>query len=226
MDAYERVVTRRELLRLGVAASVAVAWVPSGLLWGSNEGLLPVTPPVTLGPFYPVIRPVDQDSDLTRVAGHTGHAQGQVLHIAGRVINRRGEPVAGARVELWQANSFGRYNHPSDPNPAPLDPDFEGYGVQLADSEGRFRFITIKPGPYPADNGGVRTPHIHFDITGHTDRRATQLFFEGEPLNDKDRILQQVPRNRESLIVGLLPPPPGEDPASRLVKWNVVLPRG
>jgi len=99
MDAYERVVTRRELLRLGVAASVAVAWVPSGLLWGSNEGLLPVTPPVTLGPFYPVIRPVDQDSDLTRVTGHTGHAQGQVLHIAGRVINRRGEPVARQVLE-------------------------------------------------------------------------------------------------------------------------------
>jgi protocatechuate 3,4-dioxygenase beta subunit len=226
MDSYERAVTRRELLRLGVAASVAAVWAPRGLLWGWAQSPLLPTTPTTPGPFYPVIRPADRDSDLTLLAGHSRRAQGQVIHVAGRVLNLRGEPVAGARVELWQANTFGRYDHPSDPNPAPLDPDFQGYGEQVTDREGRFRFTTVKPGPYPGEGGRTRTPHLHFDVTGHIDRRVTQVFFAGEPLNSQDRIFQEIPRNREGLIVDFLPAPAGEDPATRLVQWNVVLPRG
>jgi len=225
MDSYERAVTRRELLRLGVSASVAAVWMPR-LLWGESPERLLATPSTTAGPFYPVIRPVDHDSDLTHVAGRGNQAQGQVIHIAGRVLNQRGEPVVGSKVEIWQANTFGRYNHPSDRNPAPLDPDFQGYGVQLSDREGRFRFITIKPGPYPSDGERIRTPHIHFDVTGLTDRRVTQLFFAGEPLNAQDRILQGVPHNREGVVADLLPPPTGEDPKSRLIQWDIVLPRG
>jgi protocatechuate 3,4-dioxygenase beta subunit len=180
-----------------------------------------------MGPFYPVRPPPDRDADLTRLPGHKNRAQGQVLIVAGRVLDRNGAPVARARVELWQANALGRYDHPSDPNPAPLDPDFQGYGEQVTDAEGRFRFTSVKPGPYPVDaGGGVRTPHIHFDITGRIDRRVTQLFFAGEPLNAQDRILNQVPRNREALVAELTSPPPGEDPAARLVRWDVVLPRG
>jgi protocatechuate 3,4-dioxygenase beta subunit len=164
--------------------------------------------------------------DLTRVLGHKARAKGQIIHLTGRVLNVRGKPVAGARIELWQANALGRYDHPSDPNPAPLDPDFQGYGEQLTDSEGRYRFITIKPGPYPAEEVRIRTPHIHFDVMGHTDRRVTQLFFAGEPLNAQDRIFQQVPRNREALVAHLEAAPPDEDPTDRLVNWDIVLPRG
>lgn len=224
MDSYERALTRRELLRLGVAAGVAAVWSPP-LLWGWAPPPLVATPSTVAGPFYPMLRPRERDQDLTRLAGHKARAQGEVIHVVGRVLNVSGEPVAGAKIELWQANTFGRYDHPSDPNPAPLDPDFQGYAEQLTDREGRFRFITIKPGPYPAE-GGIRTPHIHFDVMGRTDRRITQLFFDGEPLNDKDRIFREVPRNREALVATLLPPPPHEDPASRLVQWDVVLPRG
>ena len=72
----------------------------------------------------------------------------------------------------------------------------------------------------------MRTPHLHFDVMGRTDRRVTQLFFEGEPLNDQDRIFQQVPRNRQGVIAALRPAPAGEDPTSRLVEWTVVLPTG
>lgn len=72
----------------------------------------------------------------------------------------------------------------------------------------------------------MRTPHIHFDISGHVDRRVTQIFFAGEALNAQDRIFQQIPRNREGLIVDLLPAPPGEDPATQLIRWTIVLPRG
>jgi protocatechuate 3,4-dioxygenase, beta subunit len=232
MDRFEQMATRRELLRRGIEASVAALWVPRGLLWGwaheaqEPQAVLRPTPPTVAGPFYPVIRPADRDSDLTRLRGHKRRAQGQVVLVAGRVLNVRGEPVRGARIELWQANTFGRYDHPSDPNPAPLDPDFQGFGTQLTDREGRFRFTTIKPGPYPAEGGAVRTPHLHFDVTGHVDRRTTQLFFAGESLNAQDRIFREVPRNREALIAELQPAPEGEDPASRLLQWTVVLPRG
>jgi protocatechuate 3,4-dioxygenase, beta subunit len=226
MDAYERAVTRRELLRLGIAAGVATVWMPRGLLWGWSQGVLPATPTTTPGPFYPVIKPLDRDTDLTQIIGRRNRAQGQVIHVAGRVLNQRGDPIRGARIELWQANTFGRYSHPSDANPAPLDPGFQGYGVQLTDREGRFRFTTIKPGPYPFDATRTRTPHLHFDVTGRIDQRITQLFFAGEPLNSQDFVLRAVPRDRERLIAELLPPPANEDPASRVVHWDVVLPRG
>jgi protocatechuate 3,4-dioxygenase beta subunit len=226
MNAYERAATRRELLRLGIAAGVAAVWLPRGPLWGWAQGDLTATPATTPGPFYPVIKPPDRDTDLTQVRGHRTRAQGQVIQVTGRVLKQRGEPIRGARVELWQANTFGRYNHPSDPNPAPLDPDFQGYGVQLTDREGRFRFTTIKPGPYPFDATRTRTPHLHFEVTGRIDQRVTQLFFAGEPLNDQDFVLQAVPQFRDRLIVDLMPPPPGEDPASRLVRWDIVLPQG
>jgi protocatechuate 3,4-dioxygenase beta subunit len=205
-----------------VTACVVAVW-HRGLLWDGTTPLLVATPPTTAGPFTP--------SSLERTATSPGwpggsRAKGQIIHVAGRVLNQRGGPVPGARIEVWQANTFGRYDHPSDANPAPLDPGFQGYAVQLTDREGRFRFTTIKPGPYAGEGGRIRTPHIHFDVSGHVDRRITQLFFAGEPLNDQDRILREVPRNRERLIADLLPPPPDEDATSRLVQWDIVLPRG
>lgn len=226
MDAYERAATRRELLRLGLVAGVAAVWLPPGLLRGWPQEMLPGTPATTPGPFYPVIKPPDRDTDLIHVKGHRGRAQGQVITVAGRVLTSRGEPIQGAQVELWQANTFGRYTHPSDPNPAPLDPDFQGYGVQLTDREGRYRFTTIKPGPYPFDATRIRTPHLHFEVTGKIDQRVTQLFFAGEPLNAQDFVLQAVPRDRERLIAELLPAPAGEDASSRFLSWDIVLPRG
>ena len=226
MDSYERAVTRRELLRMGIAAGVAAIWVPRGLFWSWTQAELPPTPSAILGPFYPVMKPVEKDSDLTQIRGHRSRAKGQVIHVTGRVLNTRGEPIRGARVELWQANTFGRYNHPSDANPAPLDPDFQGYGVQLTDREGRYRFTTIKPGPYPFDATRTRTPHLHFEVTGRTEEQVTQLFFAGEPLNDQDFVLQSIPRNKDRLIANLLPPPREEDPTSRLIQWDIVLRRG
>ena len=107
MDDFERASIRRELLRLGVAAGVAAVWAPRGPLWGWSQAPLVPTPPTTAGPFYPIIRPTDRDGDLTLLKGHTKRAQGQVILLTGRVLNARGEPVAGARIELWQANREG-----------------------------------------------------------------------------------------------------------------------
>jgi protocatechuate 3,4-dioxygenase, beta subunit len=213
--------TRRRFLELGIIAGVVTICTPES--WAQTG--TPTTPSTILGPYYPVVRPVERDTDLTRLRGHRSRASGQVIHVAGRILNRQGEPLRAARVELWQANASGRYNHPSDPNPAPLDPNFQGYGEQVTDREGRFRFTTIKPGPYPFE-GGTRAPHLHFQVTGRAERRVTQMFFAREPLNGQDYVLQSVPRRRENMIADLLPAPPDEDPDSRLIQWDIVLGRG
>lgn len=213
--------TRRRFLELGIIAGVVIVCAPDS--WAQTD--TPTTPSTILGPYYPVIRPAERDTDLTRLSGHRLQPKGQVIHVAGRVLNQRGEPLRGARVELWQANAAGRYNHPSDPNPAPVDHDFQGYGVQLTDREGRYRFTTIKPGPYPFE-GGTRAPHLHFQVTGQAERRVTQMFFAGEPLNSQDHVLQSIPRRRENMVADLFPAPPDEDPTTRLIQWDIVLRRG
>jgi len=183
------------------------------------------TPGEILGPFYPVIRPLDQDADLTTIAGKQGRATGQVIYLMGRVLNQKGEPVQGARIEIWQANTHGRYSHPSDTNPASLDPNFQGYSVQTTDAEGRYRFKTIKPGPYPVNPANPtwwRPPHVHFDVTGKTNRVLTQMYFPGEPLNDKDTLLQSIRGNKEALIAKLLPPTSEVEPDSLLAVWDIV----
>ena len=176
-----------------------------------------------MGPFYPVEKPLDQDADLTTIAGKSGHAEGKVLHLMGRVIDSRGRPIPGARIEVWQANTHGRYTHPSDTNPAPLDPNFEGFGVQVTDDEGRYRFKTIKPGAYPVTQSWTRPPHIHVDVTGRTGRVLTQMYFEDEPLNDVDKLLQGT-RSPEALVAQYQEPSDGINPDSLVAYWDVMLP--
>jgi len=184
------------------------------------------TPGQILGPFYPVLKPLDQDADLTTIAGKPGRAEGQVIHVMGRVVNLAGQPVQGARVEIWQANTHGRYNHPSDTNPAPLDPHFEGFAVLTTDEEGRYRFKTIKPGAYPASADRMRPPHIHFEVTGKSNRLVTQMYFADEPWNDKDPALQSAGANKERLIVTLQSPTQGLELDSRMAVWDIVLDKG
>jgi len=184
------------------------------------------TPGEILGPFYPVIKRVEQGADLTTIPGRQGRATGQVIHVMGRVLNVEGQPVRGARIELWQANAQGRYSHPSDTNPAPLDPNFEGFAVQNTDAEGRYRFKTIKPGAYPATANWMRPPHLHFDVTGKINRVITQMYFPGESLNDKDLLLQNIRANKESLIAKVLPPTADVEPDSLTVVWDIVVDKG
>ena len=184
------------------------------------------TPPEILGPFYPVPKPMEQDADLTTLSGRSGRAQGQVIELIGQVLDTDGQPVPGARVEIWQANTFGRYAHASDRNPAPLDPYFQGFAAQIADSQGRFHFKTIKPGAYPATPNWMRPPHIHFEVTGRTDRLVTQMYFPGEPLNDKDLLLQSVRFNKEGTFAKFVPPTKEFAPDSVIALWNVVLSKG
>ena len=174
------------------------------------------------GPFYPVIKPVDQDADLTVIKGKSRKAQGKIIHVKGRVFNMNGKPVPGVKLEIWQANTFGRYTHPEDTNPAPLDPNFEGYGVQTTDEEGRYWFKTVKPGAYPIPGGRMRPPHIHFCITSKTNQLITQLYFEGEPLNEKDILFKNL-QYKESVITRLSPPAPDMEADSLIAPWDIVL---
>ena len=144
----------------------------------------------------------------------------------GRVLNARGEPVKGARLELWQANAQGRYMHPSDVNPAPLDPNFQGFSVQTTDAEGRYRFKTIKPGAYPINAmnpSEKRPPHIHFDVTGAHTRLVTQMYFPDDPLNDSDPLFRELGDSKSAAIGKVLPPTRDVEPDSVIVMWDIVV---
>ena len=196
---------------------------------GRPAGLPPTAAEIT-GPFYPIQRPLDEDNDLTLLRGSTRRAQGRVIDLHGRVVGTDGQPVRNAIIEMWQANTHGRYAHKSDPNTAaPLDPAFQGFGRQLTDSQGAFRFLTIVPGPYPVVDGTdrwTRTPHIHFDIRGVHDRLVTQIYSRGEPLNDTDRLYQALsPKERETVTLTLTPTALETGRAER-ADWLVVLASG
>jgi protocatechuate 3,4-dioxygenase beta subunit len=122
------------------------------------------------------------------------------------VTDEDGSPIAGAVIEIWQANAGGKYIHELDRHEAPLDPNFTGQGRLVTDSEGHYQFLSIKPGAYPVLESGWwwRPPHIHFSIFGPSwmNRYVTQIFFPGEPLNEVDLLLNGVrdPGARQSLI--------------------------
>ena len=151
---------------------------------------LPLTPGADLGPFYPIEKPLDNDLDLTRIKGKSGRARGEIVEISGRVLAPDGTPQPHARIEIWQANAAGRYAHANDRRAdVPLDPNFQGYADLSADAQGHFRFITVKPGMYPAGSF-QRAPHVHLDVRGRHQRLVTQIYFPAdEALLKQDKIL-------------------------------------
>jgi protocatechuate 3,4-dioxygenase beta subunit len=138
-------------------------------------------------------------------------AIGQFIEVTGRVMDQNGEPLAGAVIELWQANSAGKYVHEMDRHVAPIDPNFTGEGRIVTDADGQYKFLSIKPGAYPVmeSDWWWRPPHIHFSIFGPSwmNRYITQIFFPGEPLNETDLLLNAVqdPEARHRLIFETTP---------------------
>ncbi|MDR7484910.1 MAG: protocatechuate 3,4-dioxygenase subunit beta [Armatimonadota bacterium] len=166
---------------------------------------LPATLSELTGPGPAVSALSAEDADLTRNMGTGGEAIGERIIVTGRVLDERGEPVAGTLVEVWQANAAGRYRHKVDQHHAPLDPNFLGWGRCLTDGDGVYRFISIRPGAYPWENhpNAWRPPHIHFSLLGPSwgSRLVTQMFFPGDPLHALDPILNAVPEAaRERLV--------------------------
>ena len=158
----------------------------------------PIAVPQTLteltGPLLGDGRVRPTDADLT--TQHDGEPLGERIIVHGRVLEAGGRPVPDTLVELWQCNSGGRYRHDRDRHPAPLDPNFTGAGRCLTDAEGRYRFVTIKPGAYPWGNhpNAWRPAHIHFSLFGRafTQRLVTQMYFPGDPLFGQDPIFNSV----------------------------------
>jgi protocatechuate 3,4-dioxygenase beta subunit len=205
---------RRRLLIGAAAFSVMVGARHNAALAATR------TPRQTTGPFYPVDLPLDRDNDLARVSGAAAPAQGQITHLFGRVLDELDRPIAGARVEIWQCNAFGRYHHPRDTRDAPLDPGFQGYGEAVSAADGGYRFRTIKPVPYPG-----RTPHVHFAITAPgAERLVTQMYLAGEPLNARDGLYNSIrdPVARAAVTVALAPAPEFE-PSAIAGMFNLVL---
>ncbi len=180
-----------------------------GMLLSSSASamhLLQPTPRQAAGPFYPVELPLDDDNDLTRVAGRTEPARGRITDPTGRITDRNGRPLSGHRIEIWQCDANGRYRHPNDRGVSP-DPNFQGHGHTMTDVEGRYRFRTIHPVPYPG-----RTPHIHVAVFPEGHRPfTTQLYVQGEPRNLQDFLFQRIPADQRHLVLSRFEPDPSAD---------------
>jgi protocatechuate 3,4-dioxygenase beta subunit len=157
--------------------------------------LLPQMLTEVTGPLLGPGRLGELDNDLTR--RHDGEPQGQRIIVTGRLLDGDGRPVRDSLVEIWQANAGGRYRHTGDRWPSPLDPNFDGVGRALTDSDGRYTFTTIKPGAYPWKNhdNAWRPAHIHFSVFGSafTQRLVTQMYFPDDPLFYQDPIFNSIP---------------------------------
>jgi protocatechuate 3,4-dioxygenase beta subunit len=171
-----------------------------------REPLVPLPHTLTevTGPVLGRDRVGPLDHDLTRQ--HDGEPLGERIIVGGRLLDGDGRPIRNALVEVWQANAAGRYRHRDDRWAAPVDPNFSGGGRCVTDAEGRYEFLTIKPGPYPWGNhhNAWRPAHIHFSLLGtaFAQRLVTQMYFPGDPLFPYDPIFNSVrdPAARERMV--------------------------
>jgi protocatechuate 3,4-dioxygenase beta subunit len=163
--------------------------------------LLPTTLSEVTGPIFGYGELKANDHDLTKQ--HAGEPIGERIVVSGRVLDADARPVASTLIEIWQANAAGRYPHRRDDHNAPTDPNFTGAGRTMTDAEGRYRFITIRPGEYPWRNhhNAWRPAHIHFSLFGpaFTTRLVTQMYFPGDPLLEFDPMFSSIPDRRAAL---------------------------
>lgn len=195
-------ISRRVFNRdMGLAAAGLLVLGNGPLLAGS------ATPPQTSGPFYPDFDLGDNDLDLTLVKGRPAPAIGEPIFVHGQVLDTDGAPLANATVDVWQANDAGRYRHSDDPNPAPLDPNFQGWGIVQTDDLGFYRYKTIKPGAYSLEllgGNGWRARHIHYKVTcaGHQPI-TTQMYFPGDPLIEQDLEIVKAPEADQWMMISV-----------------------
>lgn len=170
------------------------------------------TPAQMEGPFYPTprMRFADADNDLVRIEGAVRQAGGQPVLLGGRVLDRGGNPVAGARVEIWQCDANGRYLHPGDTNPAPRDAGFQGFGHVVTEADGAYGFRTIRPVAYPG-----RAPHIHVKVIHPGGTLTTQFYVAGDRGNDRDALYRRLsPTERQAVTLNFAAGPEG--PAAQI----------
>lgn len=143
---------------------------------------------------------------------------GERVRIEGRIVDADGKPVNDAAVELWQANSHGKYASPEDPQDKPVETAFRGYGRSLTDEAGSFRFRTIKPGRVPGPGGRLQAPHLNVTIfmRGLLKQLMTRVYFPDDPANAQDPVLALVPTERRSTLVA-------RRKSEGVLEWNIVL---
>jgi protocatechuate 3,4-dioxygenase, beta subunit len=198
MKNDERPNNRRTLERRHFVAGLAGA-VALPLAHGQTAGAVTGTPAQTLGPFYPRTadeRPRDTGPDLVRVEQDRVLSKGVPIYLTGRVLDRRGMPVADAAVEVWQCDANAVYHHPAGGAESERDPNFQGYGVDKTDASGTFHFRTIRPVAYPG-----RTPHIHVRVQPGTGRAfATQFYLPNEPGNRRDFLFARLSAEEQKAL--------------------------
>lgn len=161
------------------------------------------TPRDAEGPFYPITPQPDKDADLTKVQGKPGVAKGTIIEVHGQVLDTELNPIEGATIDLWQANSFGKYHHPHDNSDAPIDENFQSWAIIQSGNKGQFRFKTIMPGAYPYDAKpeDQRTPHIHMKIGKHGyEPVLTQMYFPDQALNKTDGLYQRKTAEQQAMM--------------------------
>jgi protocatechuate 3,4-dioxygenase, alpha subunit len=176
---------------------------------------LPATTSQTVGPFFDIGLKRFCCADLT-----ASGVSGERITIEGRVVDGEGVPVPDAVLEIWQANAYGKYAHPEDTQAKPIEPAFKGYGRIASDDQGRFRILTIKPGPVPGPQGSMQAPHVVVSVfmRGLLKRLATRIYFPGDPHHANDPVLALVnPARRATLIAK----PTSGDPSK--LHWDVIL---
>ena len=169
----------------------------------------------TVGPFFSIGMTRMKHDDLV-----SADISGERVVIEGHVLDGDGQPVPDAIIEIWQANSYGKYAHPEDQQDKPVEPSFSGYGRIPTDDEGKFRFTTIKPGPVPDLDGKLQAPHIVVSVfaRGLLRRLVTRIYFPDEPANATDFVLNLVEASRrETLVAKKIADVSGK------LEWNVIL---
>ena len=169
------------------------------LLFLSKAARAIPTPSAMEGPFYPSpsMRYQDTDNDLVKIAGRVEKAGGEVVQLRGRVLDRNGQPIAGARVEIWQCDVNGRYLHTGDNGGrrARRDTGFQGFGFDVTDRNGEYAFRTIKPVPYPG-----RTSHIHVKVHHGNSELTTQFYLAEHPLNRQDFLFRRMSQTEQDAV--------------------------
>lgn len=201
MKTTTRFYTRRHFLSSTAIGAMGIA---AFMTPGAFAQQLLQTPSQTEGPFYPNKMPLDTDNDLLVINDSLTPAVGEITYLSGRILDRRGDPVRNALVEIWQVDNHAVYLHTGSGNRAKRDVNFQGFGRFLTGSTGEYLFRTIKPVEYP----GRQAPHIHFAVKlKGRDKFTTQCYIKGHPGNERDFVLKAIAdaKSRESVIVDFAP---------------------
>jgi protocatechuate 3,4-dioxygenase alpha subunit len=164
-----------------------------------NRGDLVPTPSQTVGPYFQIA--MSGAREIPRIAAQG--VPGERVKVVCTVFDRDGATLGDAMIEIWQANSGGKYNHPADKQTKPVDPAFVGFGRVSSNSEGICAFETIKPGRVPGPGKTMQAPHLEVSVfaRGVLKRLATRIYFAGDPANDEDPVLALVPKARRNTLM-------------------------